>query len=82
MEHYYHQQQEKVSIIQGIKLIIGLIRGICILMKHSAMGPLQAEMLSYWVLTKLKISQSGWIVPSLETYYPISTMQHISKQQA
>lgn len=44
---FYHHQEERVGVIQGIKLIMGLIRGICILMRHSAMGPLQAEMLSY-----------------------------------
>ncbi len=81
MSCYYHQQEERLGIIQGIKLIIGLIKGICILMKHSVMGPLQAEMLPYCVLTSLKTRPPGWIVLSLETHYPISMMQYISKQQ-
>lgn len=31
---YYHHQEKRVGVIQGIKLIIGLIRGICILMRQ------------------------------------------------
>lgn len=31
---YYHHQGERLSVIQGIKLIIGLIRGIWILMRR------------------------------------------------
>ncbi len=76
---YYHHQEERIGVIQGIKLIIGLIRGMCILMRHSAMGPLQAEMLSCCALTRLKTRPPGWIVLSLETHYPISMMQYISK---
>lgn len=76
---YYHHQEERVGVIQGIKLIIGLIRGMCILMRHSAMGPLQAEMLSCCVLTRLKTRPPGWIGLSLETHYPIPMMQYISK---
>lgn len=35
---YYHHQEERVSVTQGIKLIIGLIRGICILMRHGCVA--------------------------------------------
>lgn len=74
---YYHHQEERVGVIQGIQMIIGLIRGVCILMRRSAMGPLQAEMLSYCALTRLKTRPPGQIVLSLETHYPISMMQYI-----
>lgn len=79
---YYHHQEEKLSVIQGIKMIIGLIRGICILMRHSVMGPLQAEMLSCCALTRLKRKPPGLIVLSLETHYPVSMMQYISTRKA
>lgn len=34
MVRYYLHQEKRVGVIQGIKLIIGLIRGICILMRQ------------------------------------------------
>lgn len=67
------------GVIQGIKLIIGLITGICILMRHSVMRPLRAEMLSRCVLTGQKTRPPGWIALSSETHYPISMMQCIPK---
>lgn len=79
MVRYYLHQEKRVGVIQGIKLMIGLIRGICILMRHSAMRPLQAEMLSYCLLTRLKTRPRGWIVLSLETHYLVSVMQYIYK---
>lgn len=79
---YYHHHEEQLSVIQGIKLIIGLIRGICILMRHSAMGPLQAEMLSCCELTGLERKPPGLIVLSLETHYPVSMLQYVSTRKA
>lgn len=65
--------------IQRMKLIIGLIRGIGILMRHSAMGPLKSRMWSCVVLTRLKLGPPRWILLSSETHYPNSMMQFISK---
>lgn len=76
--HYQHQRGT-VFVIRGIKTIIGLIKGICILMRPSVMMPLHGEMLSYCVLTRVTTRPPGWIVPPSETHYTVSMIQRISK---
>lgn len=72
-------QEGSLGVIQGIKLIIGLIRRICILMRHSVTRPLRLKCYPSARWPDWETRPPLWIVLSSETHYPISMMQYVSK---
>lgn len=79
MVRCYCHQEERLGVIRGIKLIIGLIRRIRILMRHSVMRPLRLKCYPTARWPGWETRPPLWIVLSSETHYPISMMQYVSK---